>query len=139
MLRLSKKADYGLMAVNHLARQYRKGSASAKDIAQAYAIPVELMAKVLQKLARRGLLVSHHGTNGGYELARPPVFMTALEVINAIDGPVMITSCRTERGECAQSPSCTVREPLHRVNERIVSALSSLSVADLAQQASLRG
>jgi len=131
MLRLSKKADYGLMAVNHLARHYGEGAASAKDIAQAHGIPPGLMAKVLQRLVRKGLLKSQQGPTGGYTLNRPPEFISALDVISAIDGPVMITSCSTERGECFQTPLCTVKEPLHRVNERIVSALSSLSVAQM--------
>jgi Rrf2 family protein len=131
MLKLSKKADYALMAVNHLARHYGERAASARDIAHAYGIPAGLLAKVLQQLVRRGLLRSQHGTNGGYQLARPPEFITALEVINAIDGPVMITSCYTARGECVQTPMCTVKEPLRRVNERIVNALSALSIAEI--------
>ena len=131
MLRLSKKADYGLMAVNHLAQHYGEAAASAKDIAQAYGIPAGLMAKVLQRLARKGLLNSQQGPAGGYTLSRPPEFISALDVISAIDGPVMITSCSTHRGECFQTPLCTVKEPLHRVNERIVNALSSLSVAQM--------
>jgi len=129
MMKLSKKADYALMAVNHLARHYGEEACSARDLARAYGIPAGLMAKVLQRLVRKGLLVSHHGTNGGYTLARPPLFISALEIINAVDGPVMITSCITARGECFQTPLCTVKEPLRRVNERIVNALSSLSIA----------
>lgn len=139
MLRLSKKADYGLMAVNHLARRQSQGACSARDIAAAYNIPAGLLAKVLQRLAQKGLLRSQHGSNGGYLLARPAAFITALDVISAIDGPVMITACRTERGDCLQTPACTVKEPLHRVNERIVSALGSLSMAEMAAQANLRG
>lgn len=139
MLKLSKKADYGLMAVNHLAQHHGKGARSARDMAQAYGIPVGLMAKVLQRLVQKGLLHSQHGSNGGYTLARPPVFITALDVINAIDGPVMITSCKTERGDCVQTPLCTVKEPLRKVNERIVDALSSLSMAEMVSRAELRG
>ncbi len=70
MLRLSKKADYALMAMKHLAVRPDAASASAREIAEAYDIPVELMAKVLQRLVRRGLLVSHQGTRGGYRLSR---------------------------------------------------------------------
>ncbi|MBI2956475.1 MAG: Rrf2 family transcriptional regulator [Acidobacteria bacterium] len=131
MLRLSKKSDYGLMAVNHLARHYGEGSFSARDIAAGYGIPVGLMAKVLQRLVRCGLLRSQHGSNGGYTLARPPEFISALDVIHAIDGPVMITACQTVRGECVQTPMCTVKEPLRKVNERIVNALSALSIAEI--------
>ena len=64
MLRLSKKADYALMAMKHLATRTDVASASAREIAEQYDIPIELMAKVLQRLARRGLLTSHQGTRG---------------------------------------------------------------------------
>ena len=70
MLRLSKKADYALMAMKHLAMRPDAPSASAREIAEQYDIPIELMAKVLQRLARRGLLTSHQGTRGGYRLGR---------------------------------------------------------------------
>ncbi len=70
MLRLSKKADYALIAMKHLALRGDRGSSSAREIAELYDIPIELMAKVLQRLVRRGLLASHQGTRGGYQLAR---------------------------------------------------------------------
>lgn len=132
MLKLSKKADYGLMAVKHLAIRAGQGACSAKDIAEAYNIPPQLMAKVLQKLVKRGLLESHHGINGGYVLARDPSRITAFEVINAIDGPLLITSCYTQRGECFQTVRCTVREPLRRVNESIVNVLNMMTISELA-------
>ena len=69
MLRLSKKADYALIAMKHLAvrgDQQSQASSSAREIAELYDIPIELMAKVLQRLVRRGLLASHQGTRGGY-------------------------------------------------------------------------
>ena len=70
MLRLSKKADYALMAMKHLALRGDRGSSSAREIASQYDIPIELLAKVLQRLVRRGLLASQQGTRGGYQLAR---------------------------------------------------------------------
>ena len=70
MLKLTKKADYGLMAMKHLAEHATEGSRSAKDVADAYGIPPEALAKILQRLAKAGLLLSQHGTNGGYTLAR---------------------------------------------------------------------
>ena len=134
MLKLSKKADYGLIAVKHLAMHGAEGMCSAGDIAELYSIPTPLMAKVLQKLAKHGLLTARHGSSGGYQLARDPRTITALEVINAIDGPLFITSCITSRGECYQSPTCTVREPLRRVNESILQVLSTVTVFQLSEE-----
>src|SRR6516165_5842886 len=121
MLKLTKKADYGLIALCHLAGRgglrvgASPGSASAKDIAEAYRIPLPLLSKVLQKLARAGLLISEQGTNGGYRLSRSAGEISTLEVIRTIDGPIILTHCFTEHdGEtlCTQATLCPVREPL---------------------------
>ncbi|HLY59514.1 MAG TPA: Rrf2 family transcriptional regulator [Terriglobia bacterium] len=133
MLKLSKKSDYGLIAVRHLAEKDPGGACNTREIAKAYGIPAELLAKVLQKLVKNGLLVSQHGAEGGYALARHPSTVTAFDVIRAIDGPLLITSCVTARGACSQAPTCTVREPLSKVNEIITQALSSVTIASLGE------
>ncbi len=145
MLRLTKKADYGLLAVKYLAEQGgmlpdRPGNisvqaSSAKDIAEAYHIPAQLLAKILQTLAKAGILVSHAGTNGGYVLARDPQQISAFEVIRAIDGPLFITSCITIHGTCDLSSSCTIKEPLRKVNDSIRDLLSSIRISDLCESA----
>jgi Rrf2 family protein len=132
MLKLTKKADYGLISLRHLATGARR-SASAKDIADAYGIPLPLLSKVLQKLVRTGLLVSEQGTHGGYLLARPAQEISALEVIRAIDGPIILTQCFTEHAECNQSELCPVREPLRKVHEGILRLLSSITISDMSQ------
>jgi Rrf2 family protein len=135
MLRLSKKADYALIAMKHLALCGDRGShatASAREIAELYDIPIELMAKVLQRLVRRGLLASHQGTRGGYQLARMPTQISIADVIQAIEGPVAVTACSTEEGQCEQFAKCNVRDPLWRVRERILSALGECTIAELA-------
>ena len=132
MLRLSKKADYALIAMKHLALRGDRGSSSAREIAGMYDIPIELMAKVLQRLVQRGLLASHQGTRGGYQLARTPAQITVAAVIQAIEGPVTVTACSTEEGQCEQFSKCNVRDPLYRVRERILAALAECSIAELA-------
>ncbi len=132
MLKLSKKADYGLIALKHLAMHTSKGAYSAADIAEIYGISTPLMAKVLQKLAKGGLVAARHGSSGGYTLARDAAQITALEAISAIDGPLFITSCVTRHGDCYQSTTCTVREPLRRVNESILEVLNKVTISQMA-------
>jgi Rrf2 family protein len=133
MLRLSKKADYALMAMKHLALRGDRGSSSAREIAEQYDIPIELMAKVLQRLVRGGLLASHQGTRGGYQLARLAAQISVADVIQAIDGPVTVTACSTDEGStCDQFAKCNVRDPLRRVRERIAAALGECTIAELA-------
>ncbi len=137
MLKLTKKADYGLIAVRHLA-SVPGSMANTKDIADAYHLPVPLLAKVLQKLTKAGVLQSVAGTNGGYKLARDARRISALEVVRAIDGPVILTHCFTEHGVCDQSESCTVREPLRRVHEAILELLNNFTITDLAESPVVR-
>jgi FeS assembly SUF system regulator len=131
MLKLTKKADYGLIALRHLAAAGR--CASAKDIADTYRIPLPMLSKILQNLSKAGLLVSEQGTHGGYRLARDPQEITALEVIRTIDGPIILTHCFTEHAECDQSDLCPVREPLRKVHEGILRLLSSISISDMTK------
>ena len=133
MLRLTKKADYGLMALKFLAEHVDSPSLSAKDIAEAYGIPAQLLAKILQRLTKAGLLSSHAGMNGGYALSRPAETITAFDVIGAIDGPLFITSCETGTKACDLTSSCTVREPLRKVNESIADVLRAIRVSDLCE------
>lgn len=132
MLKLTKKADYGLISLKHLALRQDRGAASAKEMAEAYRIPLPILAKVLQRLVKEGFLVSEQGTNGGYRLARDPRTITALEVIRSIDGPIILTSCFTEHGDCDLSQKCTVREPLRKVHEGILRLLDSITISDLS-------
>ena len=134
MLKLTKKADYALMAMKHLAEHSTGGSRSAKDVADAYGIPPEALAKILQRLARAGLLQSQHGINGGYTLARAAHTISAFEVIQAIDGPLFITSCVTVRGECDQSDRCNIREPLRKVNDSIEAVLKRIKISHMREE-----
>ena len=133
MLRLSKKADYALIAMKHLARKTSGApSTSAREIAEQFDIPIELMAKVLQRLVRTGLLVSTQGTRGGYTLSRPSATISVADVIQAIDGPVTVTACSTQKNDCEQYSKCNIRDPLWQIRERIVSALGTVTLAEMA-------
>jgi Rrf2 family protein len=132
MLRLSKKADYALIAMRHLAMRADAGSSSAREIAEHYDLPLELLAKVLQHLTRKGLLTSHQGTRGGYVLARPAAGISVADVIQAIDGPVSVTACTSSADSCDQYEKCSIRDPLSRIKDRILSALAGCSLQELA-------
>jgi len=132
MLRLSKKADYALMAMKHLAQKSGAQSTSAREIAEQYDIPIELMAKVLQRLVRTGLLVSTQGTRGGYTLSRPSASVSVADVIQAIDGPFTVTACSSENNDCEQYSKCSIRDPLWQIRERIAEALGTVTIAEMA-------
>ena len=135
MLRLSKKADYALIAMKHLAQKSVSAqSTSAREIAEQYDIPIELMAKVLQRLVRTGLLISTQGTRGGYMLSRAPKSISVADVIQAIDGPLTVTACSTDNNDCEQYSKCSIRDPLWQIRERIVAALGTVTLSEMAAE-----
>jgi FeS assembly SUF system regulator len=135
MLRLSKKADYALIAMKHLAHKDAGATSTcAREIAEQYDIPIELMAKVLQRLVRSGLLVSTQGTRGGYTLSRASESISVADVIEAIDGPFTVTACSSDKQACDQYGKCSVRGPLWQIRERIVQTLGMVTLADMASE-----
>ena len=136
MLRFSKKADYALIAIKDLASRPDSASSSAREIANRYDIPPELMAKVLQRLAKMGVIVSHHGTRGGYRLSRSANQISVADIIQAIDGPFLVTACSDEDETCDQYAKCNVRDPLWRLKDLILQSLSSFTVDELVSEGS---
>jgi Rrf2 family protein len=134
MLRLSKKADYALLAMRHLAANADQGALSARELAEAYDIPAELLAKVLQRLVRARLLVSHQGIRGGYDLGGAAAGISVADVIQAVDGPLTVTACSDLDHSCDQYSKCNIRDPLWRIKDRIVATLAATSVAELAME-----
>ena len=135
MVRLSKKADYALIAMKHLAQKSPGAqSTSAREIAEQYDIPIELLAKVLQRLVRTKLLVSTQGTRGGYTLSRPSSSISVADVIQAIDGPFTVTACSSDNHSCDQYTKCSIRDPLWQIRERIVGTLGTVSLAQMATE-----
>src|SRR5260370_1215059 len=134
MIKLSQTADYGLIAVKPLAMNRQQHACSAREIVEEYGISATLIAKVLQKLAHCSLVAAKHGSSGGYQLAKEPGQISALDVISAIDGPVLITSCVTSHGNCDATQKCSVREPLRRVNESILTVLSAVTILQMSEE-----
>lgn len=134
MLKLNKKTDYALMSLNFMACQEEGFVANTRMISEIYNIPLELLAKTLQVLAKRGLITSQSGPKGGYTLAKAPNLITVGEVIQAIEGPLHIVHC-LERGKvCSQMERCTVYGPLRRIENKIVDLLGQVTLDQLYQE-----
>ena len=131
MIRLSKKADYSLMALKHILAKENQPS-SAREISQAYGIPFEVLAKLLQRLARKGFLISQHGTKGGYSPARSPGTISVRDVLEAIEGPLAMLDCSNPRkGTCEQEKNCSVRRPLARVEQKVLDLLGQTTLGEI--------
>lgn len=138
MLKFSKRADYGLMALQYIASvqfgdMARARIVNTKEIAEEHHIPVELLAKVMQTLAKHGLVESQNGPKGGYLLAREANAITIAQVLEAIEGPLGITECYHDKeASCVQHDRCNIRTPLLKVQDSIHQLLNSMTVEDMS-------
>jgi len=142
MLKLSKKTDYALMALQYMAT-VQSGEMNAcniprvvntKEIAEEHLIPLELLAKVLQTLAKHEMIESQNGPKGGYVLAREPRDISIAQVLEAIEGRLGIADCYHEKNDqalCRQMEHCNIRTPLLKVQESIMQLLNSMSIEDM--------
>ena len=134
MLRFTKRADYGLMAINYIVIHGEDGAVSAKRIAAEFSIPPELLAKILQRLAKKRLIASHNGPKGGYQLACSPEEITVGQVVRALEGPINIVSC-LEDLDCPQFQRCNLRRPVQKIQASIIYLLDTMTLAELNREA----
>ena len=133
MVRLSKKVEYGLIAIRHIATRTTGDIVTAKEIAETYRIPYELLAKVLQKLTKAGLICSHQGVHGGYAIAKDPSEIQVAMIIHAIEGTQpAIAQCMTDGPDsCTVFTVCTIKSPLTKVQANIDRAFSEMTLSEI--------
>ncbi len=139
MLKFSKKADYALLALQYMAsvqgkKELQPRVVNTKEIAEEHFMPVELLAKVLQTLARHHIIESYHnGPKGGYMLGREPKDISIAQVLEAIEGPLGLTDCShdKEQSPCDQMDRCNIRTPLLKIQDSIQKLLNSMSIEDM--------
>ena len=131
MIRLSRLADYGVILMTHIASSPDPLHTASAVAATAH-VPEPTAAKILKALSRHGLLASHRGAGGGYELARSAHDITAAEIIAALDGPIALTECLdVDTAPCVLETFCPTRGNLHKINQAIHRALDDITLADL--------
>ena len=129
MLTFTKTTDYALQALVYLGSIEKGRVVNVKELAEGHNAPVDLLAKVLQKLAKGGLLVSFPGPKGGYRLTHPLSEVTVAQVIEMIEGPVALTSCLHDGMMCDQMSKCKVKTPLEKIHQEITRYLTSVPMS----------
>lgn len=135
MFTFTKKVDYALLALSFLAVEGQERLVGPREIAGRYDIPPELLAKVMQTLARHRLVVSVPGPTGGYRLERAAAALSVAEVVEAMEGPLAIAQCWEVSGldGCAQARHCTLRGPLARIQEEMTRLLRAMTVEEVCR------
>lgn len=137
MLQLTKRTEYGLIALLHMAD--RDGQfVSVREISERYRIPRRLLAEVLKDLCHAKLVESHRGATGGYSLASAPEDLPLSEIVTALEGKPLLTSCdssapASHHGECGLVPVCPIRSPLHRIRESLWLLMQKTTLRSLVQ------
>jgi Rrf2 family protein len=134
VLQISRKIDYGLRAMIHLAGLPAGRIASLQDLSSTLSLPREFLAKILKGLAAKGLVRPTRGAHGGYQLARPARDVSFLEVIEAVEGPVQLNVCLDHKDRCDVSGSCTMYHVWKDGQERMLEVYRRTSLADLVAQ-----
>ncbi len=134
MLQLTKRTEYGLIALVHLVDSH--GAVSAREISEHYSVPRRLLAEVLKDLSRADLCDSHRGASGGYSLRRSAESISLGEVVAALEGAPAVSSCETlgafSHGSCEIMPLCPIRSPLHKIRDGIWNLMQQTSLRSLA-------
>lgn len=131
MLKLSKKTEYALMAVKYIALNKNAEYTTAREIADSYNIPLELLAKVLQQLKRNEIINSFQGNKGGYALSRLPEKITLIDIISAIETDYQLTDCFKESStekDCEHFNCCKIKDPLIIVQKEIDKIFRQMTV-----------
>lgn len=136
MLRLSKKADYAIVALSHL--QATQIPASARIIADRYHLSAQMLANVLKMLAATGILNSKRGVAGGYTLGRDPRLIYIGDVLDVIDGPFHISDCANVLTKCDAESSCPAKVPMMMIHQKIKDFVDNLSLNDIVNEQAFR-
>lgn len=132
MIRITRKADYGILLMTSLA-QAAGEPRSATALAQQRQLPLPMASKILKTLARTGLLLSQRGALGGYSLARSASAISAADIISALEGPLAITECSSDNEQgCARQEHCDMSSHWPRINQAIYAALQGISLAEMS-------
>ncbi len=134
MLSLTKKSEYALIAICHLARVGER-VVSAREIAELHEVPLPLLMNVLKQLNQAGYVSSVRGARGGYTLSVPPASLTLSAVLRAVEGPVRLVNCApigVGARVCERASVCSIRSPVHKLHNQLLRFLDEVTVADIA-------
>ncbi|MBX3473023.1 MAG: Rrf2 family transcriptional regulator [Planctomycetes bacterium] len=126
----SRKTDYGLRALMYLADRRARGPVTLNEIAEKLMIPKAFLSKILQQLAKKGVVRSLKGPSGGFVLAADPAELTMQEILVEIDGPTRVFECFATEADCTYSEDCMIRDVFSEVEQKIGEVLAQYTLAD---------
>ncbi|MBI2353680.1 MAG: Rrf2 family transcriptional regulator [Deltaproteobacteria bacterium] len=132
MMELTRKGEYAIRGIVYLAAQPAEQVCLLSDIATAVDVPQTFLAKIFQQFSKIGLVRSYRGTGGGFVLGRAPERITLLEVVEAVEGPIVPNRCVTGEGECSRTSTCNAHPVWVNVQEQVRDILAKVTLKELA-------
>jgi Rrf2 family protein len=133
-MRLSTKSEYGTRAMLDLAVRYKDGPVLMKNISKRQDITFKYLGQIFLLLKKKGLIVGQRGSNGGYQLSRPPKDITLLEIFETLEGPLDLIECATDASLCTKSHNCVTHDIWKNTRNLILDYFSSLTLEDLVEK-----
>jgi Rrf2 family protein len=133
-MQITRQADYAIRAVRYLAKQGPNQRSATSTVAQEMKIPPSFLAKIISQLSIAGLLHTSRGARGGVTLARPAKEISLLDVVEAIDGPILLNECVGDPGDCVFSDDCLVHPIWVEVQDSLVKRLRQTKFDQLASK-----
>lgn len=138
-MQITRQADYAVRAMVYLAQLGPERRASTSQIAQEKQIPPSFLAKIVSQLSVAGLLQTSRGARGGVSLAKPPEKISLLDVVEAIDGPILLNECVSNNGACSFGESCPMKPVWCEAQAELVTRLDGTSFASFIETVSSVG
>lgn len=134
-MKLSSLADYAVVMMSATARHCGHAKVNATTLAEETGIPLPTAQKLVSRLSSAGLLESSRGTGGGVRLSRPPAAISLADVIEAVEGPIVMTTCAEQgRHDCVLETDCHIKPHMNIANEAVRGALARVSIAQLSEK-----
>lgn len=134
MLKIAKSVEYAIFALKYINDRQDLNCVSTKLISESLDIPYDLLAKIMQKLVKDGIIDSQQGTRGGYTLAISPDKLNLTRIVNAVEHKVQFTDCLVEKPtfeDCKRFENCCLRSPMSKIQDRINALLDSLTLSEI--------
>lgn len=134
MLRIPKSVEYALLALKSIAENTNGNPLSVKEISETQKIPYELLAKILQKLVKNGIIESQQGKMGGYSLISAPDQISIARISSILDHEIKLTDCMLENPtdeDCARVDTCCLRDPIVKLQNRVTQLFEETTLSEI--------
>jgi len=132
MLKLTKQVEYALISIVYISEKEGSELSSAKEIAENNLIPLEILAKTLQKLASTNMIKSVKGSKGGYYISSNIDKINIVEFIEMLEGPIGLIDCSTENN-CQHECSCSIIKPMNMINDKVIETLKNITIGEFTK------